>query len=239
LPTSACLELLVRFSALLLNVLPEFLCFSSWADFRLFASAMAKASRRLGAALGLWLTTLVEAGSGSPSSSPASDTVEEGRLEECAELAGVLKGSSAPRSPGAGDEDPTRTQSSPAGLSSLLGSGTEPLEEEPSCSSPQNMVEIEENIVTSCFLLLAKKVLSPVATCVSPCFPGGRLCLLSLPTFYQSGRVFGKCSLSNLRLLSSERSCWRMRRRVCGRVNCTRGSHSLCGDRRRGGGGIA
>merc|ERR1712203_922955 len=88
LPTlSTCLELLVRFSALLLSVLPEFLCFSSWADLRLFASAMAKASRRLGAALGLWLTTLVDAGSGSPSSSsPASDTVEEGRLEECAEL---------------------------------------------------------------------------------------------------------------------------------------------------------
>jgi len=115
---------------------------------------MAKVSRRLGAALGLWLTTLVEAASGSPStsSSPASDTLEEGRLEELAELAGVLKGSSAPRSPGAGEEDPTRTQSSPAGLSSLLGSGTEGLE---SCSSPQNMVEIEENIVvTSRFLLL-------------------------------------------------------------------------------------
>jgi len=206
LPTSACLELLVRFSALLLNVFPEFLCFSSWADFRLFASAMAKASRRLGAALGLWLTTLVEAGSGSASSSPASDTVEEGRLEECAELAGVLKGSSAPRSPGAGEEDPTRTQSSPAGLSSLLGSGTEALEEEPSCSSPQNMVEIEENMVTSCFLLLANKVLSPVLTCVSPCFPESRSkCLLSLPTFYQDGRVFGKCSLSNLRLLERER----------------------------------
>jgi hypothetical protein len=29
------------------------------------------------------------------------------------------------------------------------------LEEEPSCSSPQNMVEIEENMVTSRFLLLA------------------------------------------------------------------------------------
>jgi len=119
---------------------------------------MAKASRRLGAAFGLWLTTLVEAGSGSAStsSSPASDTLEEGRLEELAELAGVLKGSSPPRSPGAGDDDPTRTQSSPAGLSSLLGSGTEVLEEEePSCSSPQNMVEIEENIVvTSRFLLL-------------------------------------------------------------------------------------
>jgi len=156
LPTSACLDLFVRFSALLLSVLPEFLCTSSWADLRLLASAMAKASRRLGAALGLWLTTLVDAGSGSPSSSssPASDTVEEGWLEEFAELAGVLKGSSAPRSPGAGDEEPTRTQSSPAGLSSLLGSGTEAVEEEPSCSSPQNMVEIEENMVTSRFLLL-------------------------------------------------------------------------------------
>jgi len=62
LPTSACLDLFVLFRALLLNVLPELLCFSSWADLRHLASATAKASRRLGAALGLWLTTRVVAG---------------------------------------------------------------------------------------------------------------------------------------------------------------------------------
>ena len=42
------------------------------------------------------------------------------------------------------------------------------------------------------------KVLSPVLTCVSPCFriaDDERFCFLSLPTFYQDGGVFGNCSL--------------------------------------------
>jgi hypothetical protein len=142
---STTMHLLDLESALLLRDFPEFRCITSWAYLLDFTSAAARAS------------SLVEEAWGRPrgrgtasTSSPSSDEEEEGGVEEVS-LGLGRRGCSVAKSPGAGEEGPTRTQSSPAGLSLL---GREARVEEVSCSSPQIMEEMEENMTRRLLLLL-------------------------------------------------------------------------------------